>query len=93
MSCQWMSVTYCWDDLGSLIEVQDMTGKPTAISLLKMESSIRLYPSEASGVKALLLGGKEFIKQIEDSEINFAVIRRPKAVVLHTQISDLPEEV
>eukprot|EP00253_Pinus_taeda_P028052 PITA_28052 len=49
--------------------------------------------AEASGVKALLLGGKEFIKQIEDSEINFAVIRRPKAVVLHTQISDLPEEV
>eukprot|EP00253_Pinus_taeda_P022762 PITA_22762 len=49
--------------------------------------------AEASGVKALLLGGKEFIKQIEDSEINFAVIRRPKAVVLHTQILDLPEEV
>eukprot|EP00253_Pinus_taeda_P022420 PITA_22420 len=49
--------------------------------------------AEASGVKALLLGGKEFIKQIEDSEINFAVIRRPRAVVLHTQISDLPEEV
>eukprot|EP00253_Pinus_taeda_P008602 PITA_08602 len=49
--------------------------------------------TEASGVKALLLGGKEFIKQIEDSEINFAVIRRPRTVVLHTQISDLPEEV
>eukprot|EP00253_Pinus_taeda_P029901 PITA_29901 len=49
--------------------------------------------AEASGVKALLLGGKEFIKQIEGSEINFAVIRRPKAVVLHTQVSDLPEEV
>eukprot|EP00253_Pinus_taeda_P004110 PITA_04110 len=49
--------------------------------------------AEASGVKALLLGGKEFIKQIEDSEINFAVIRRPRAVVLHTQVSDLPEEV
>eukprot|EP00253_Pinus_taeda_P010700 PITA_10700 len=49
--------------------------------------------AEASGVKALLLGGKEFIKQIEDIEINFVVIRRPKAVVLHSQISDLPEEV
>eukprot|EP00253_Pinus_taeda_P026500 PITA_26500 len=49
--------------------------------------------AEASGVKALLLGGKEFIRQIVDSEINFAVIRRPKAVVLHTQVSDLPEEV
>eukprot|EP00253_Pinus_taeda_P007187 PITA_07187 len=49
--------------------------------------------ADASGVKALLLGGKEFIKQIEDSEINFVVIRRPRAVVLHTQVSDLPEEV
>eukprot|EP00253_Pinus_taeda_P022951 PITA_22951 len=49
--------------------------------------------TEASGAKALLLGGKEFIKQIEDSEINFVVIRRPRTVVLHTQISDLPEEV
>eukprot|EP00253_Pinus_taeda_P019259 PITA_19259 len=49
--------------------------------------------AKASGVKALLLGGKEFIKQIEESEINFAIIRRPKAVVLHTQILDFPEEV
>eukprot|EP00253_Pinus_taeda_P008970 PITA_08970 len=49
--------------------------------------------TETSGVKALLMGGKEFVKQIEDSKINFAVIRRPKAVVLHTQISDLPGEV
>eukprot|EP00253_Pinus_taeda_P017365 PITA_17365 len=49
--------------------------------------------AEASGVKTLLLGGKEFIKQIEDSEINFAVIRRPRTVVLHTQVSDLPEDV
>eukprot|EP00253_Pinus_taeda_P033805 PITA_33805 len=49
--------------------------------------------AEASGVKALLLGGKEFIKQIEDSEINFAIIKRPRAVVIHTQVSDFPEEV
>jgi len=49
--------------------------------------------AETSGVKALLMAGKEFIKQIEDSDVNFAVIRRPKAVILHTQISDLPEEI
>eukprot|EP00253_Pinus_taeda_P030039 PITA_30039 len=49
--------------------------------------------AETSGVKALLMGRKEFIKQIEDSEVNFAVIKRPKAVILHTQISDLPEEI
>jgi len=49
--------------------------------------------AEASGVKALLLGGKEFIKQMDDSEVNFAVIRRPRAVILQTQVSDLPEEI
>eukprot|EP00253_Pinus_taeda_P024451 PITA_24451 len=49
--------------------------------------------AEASGVKALLLGRKEFIKQIEDSEINSTVIRRPKAILLHTQVAGLPEEV
>eukprot|EP00253_Pinus_taeda_P030633 PITA_30633 len=49
--------------------------------------------AETSGVKALLMGGKEFVKQIEDYEINFAVIRRPKAGILHTQISYLPGEV
>eukprot|EP00253_Pinus_taeda_P016642 PITA_16642 len=49
--------------------------------------------AETSGVKGLLMGGKEFVKQLEDSEINFAFIRIPKAVVLHTQISDFPEEV
>jgi len=49
--------------------------------------------ADASGVKALLLGGKEFIKQMDDSEVNFAVIRRPRAVILQTQISDLPEEI
>eukprot|EP00253_Pinus_taeda_P035603 PITA_35603 len=49
--------------------------------------------AETSGVKALLMAGKEFIKQIEDSDVNFDVIRRPKAVILHTQISDLPEEI
>eukprot|EP00253_Pinus_taeda_P019835 PITA_19835 len=49
--------------------------------------------AETSGVKALLMAGKEFIKQIEDSNMNFVVIRRPKAVILHTHISDLPEEI
>eukprot|EP00253_Pinus_taeda_P020127 PITA_20127 len=53
----------------------------------------KITAGNSGAEKHLLLGGKEFIKQIEDSEINFAVIRRPKAVVLHTQISDLPGEV
>ena len=49
--------------------------------------------TEASGVKALLVGGKEFSKQIEDNDVNFAIVSRPKTVVLHTKITDLPEEI
>lgn len=58
-----------------------------------------LYPSkeeettETSGAKALLVGGKEFLKQIEDSEIKYVVVRRPRAVLLHTEIADLPKEI
>lgn len=48
---------------------------------------------ETSGVKALLVGGKEFLKQIKDSEINYVVVRRPKTMLLHTEISDFPEEI
>jgi len=49
--------------------------------------------TETSGVKSLLVGGKEFLKQIEDSEVNYYVVRRPKTILLHTKISDLPEKI
>eukprot|EP00253_Pinus_taeda_P030848 PITA_30848 len=82
-----------------LVDEQFHDGKTNCYKFVKDGIKHTLVPikeentAETSGVKALLMGGKEFVKQIEDSEINFAVIRRPKAVVLHTQISDFPEEV
>ena len=48
---------------------------------------------ENSGTKSLLLGGKEFLQQIGDDEIKFAIVRRPRAVLIHTEIIDLPEEI
>eukprot|EP00253_Pinus_taeda_P033522 PITA_33522 len=49
--------------------------------------------TEASGVKALLVGGKEFLKQIKISKIKYVVVRRLKTVLLHTQIADLPKGI
>ena len=49
--------------------------------------------TETSGVKVLLVGGKEFLKQIEDNEIKYFVVRQPKTMLLHTKITDLPEEI
>eukprot|EP00253_Pinus_taeda_P007847 PITA_07847 len=49
--------------------------------------------AESSGTKALLLGGKQFIKQIDETEVNFAVVRRVKPVLLSTERTKLPKEV
>jgi len=43
--------------------------------------------------KALLVGGKEFLKQIKDNEIKYVIVRRPKTVLLHNEIADFPEEI
>eukprot|EP00253_Pinus_taeda_P030161 PITA_30161 len=49
--------------------------------------------AESSGTKALLLGGKQFIKQIDETEINVAVVRRMKRVLLSLEKTELPKEV
>eukprot|EP00253_Pinus_taeda_P003108 PITA_03108 len=49
--------------------------------------------AESSGTKALLLGGKQFIKQIDETEVNFAVVKRMKPVLLSTERTELPKEV
>ena len=49
--------------------------------------------TETSGMRVLLMGGKQFLKQIEDSEVNYAIVRRAKTVLIHTEVSDLPAEI
>ena len=39
------------------------------------------------------MGGNEFLKRIENNKIKYVVVRRPKIVLLHTKITDLPEEI
>eukprot|EP00253_Pinus_taeda_P006760 PITA_06760 len=48
---------------------------------------------EPSGTKALLIGGKQFEKQVEDNEVNYAIVRRTKPMLLNTEKSELPKEI
>eukprot|EP00253_Pinus_taeda_P021342 PITA_21342 len=43
--------------------------------------------------KTLLLRGKEYLKQIEENEVNFVVICKPKVIMTSTKVSDLPIEI
>lgn len=40
--------------------------------------------AEATGKKVLLIGGKQFIKQIKENEVNYVVMRRTKTMLLNT---------
>ena len=42
--------------------------------------------STSHGPKALLLSGKEYLQQIEEGTLNFAVIWKPKAILTNTMI-------
>lgn len=48
---------------------------------------------KTSETKALLVSGKQFIRQVEDSKIRYAVVRKARTVLLHTKILDFPMEI
>eukprot|EP00253_Pinus_taeda_P007111 PITA_07111 len=48
---------------------------------------------EGNEPKALLMNRKQFLKQVENSEMNYAVVRKTRTVLLHTKITDLPVEI
>ena len=43
--------------------------------------------------KALLVSGKQFLKQVEDSEMGYAVVKKARTMLLHTEVSNLPIEI
>eukprot|EP00253_Pinus_taeda_P025856 PITA_25856 len=49
--------------------------------------------AETNETKALLVSGKQFLKQVENSEIGYAVVKKTRTVLLHTEITDLPMEI
>ena len=48
---------------------------------------------KTSETRALLVSGKQFIRQVEDNKIGFAVVRKSRTVLLHTEILDFPIEI
>ena len=48
--------------------------------------------ARTSEPRAFLISGKQFLKQVEDSEMGYAVVRREKTVLLHTKVLDLPPQ-
>lgn len=50
-------------------------------------------PGKNTDPKTLLLGGKEYLKQIEENEVNFVGICKPKVIMTSTKIFDLPIEI
>eukprot|EP00253_Pinus_taeda_P019292 PITA_19292 len=49
--------------------------------------------AEVKETKALLMRGKQFLKQVENSEMNYAVVRKTRTVLLHTEITYFPIEI
>eukprot|EP00253_Pinus_taeda_P009358 PITA_09358 len=49
--------------------------------------------AEPSDTKTLLIGGKQFVKQIEENEVNYAIVRRARPVLLNTEKAELPIEI
>eukprot|EP00253_Pinus_taeda_P006251 PITA_06251 len=49
--------------------------------------------AEVNETKALLMSGKQFLKQVENSEISYAIVKKTRTVLLHTEITDLPIEI
>eukprot|EP00253_Pinus_taeda_P008365 PITA_08365 len=56
-----------------------------------------LQEQDASGKKidpkTLLLGGKEYLKHIEENEVNFSVICNPKVIMTSTKVYNLPIQI
>eukprot|EP00253_Pinus_taeda_P031584 PITA_31584 len=49
--------------------------------------------TEVNETKALLMSGKQFLKQAENSEISYVVVKKTRTVLLHTEITELPIEI
>ena len=43
--------------------------------------------------KALLLGGKEFLRKMVKEEVSYAIVCKPRSKSVDTIISDLPKEI
>ena len=58
-----------------------------------------LHPLQEGGTagqsapKVLMLSRKEYLQQIEENELSYAVVCKPRVVTMKTNVTGLPEEV
>ena len=58
-----------------------------------------LHPLQEGGTtgqltpKVLMLSGKEYLQQIEEEGLNYAMVCKPRAVTRKTNVTDLPKEI
>eukprot|EP00253_Pinus_taeda_P002625 PITA_02625 len=73
-------------------------GLPNCNKFVKDGIKHTLVPIKEKGTagtsepRAPLIGGKQFLKQVEDNKMGY-VVNRAKIVLLHTEASDLPPEI
>ena len=41
----------------------------------------------------MILLGKEYLQQIEEDELSYAMVCKPRVVTMKTNVTDLPEEI
>ena len=49
--------------------------------------------AEQTSPKILLVKEKEFLEQLQEEEVSFAIVGKPKTVITNTRIDELPFEV
>eukprot|EP00253_Pinus_taeda_P013749 PITA_13749 len=68
---------------------KDKDGIKHTLVLIKEEEGA----ADTGETRALLVSGEQFLKQVEDSEIGYSVVKKARTVLLHTEITDLPMEI
>ena len=49
--------------------------------------------AEQTRPKILLVKEKEFLEQLQEEEVSFAIVGKPKTIITNTRIDELPVEV
>eukprot|EP00253_Pinus_taeda_P011190 PITA_11190 len=74
-------------------------GKKNTYKLSKDGVNHTLLPMEEEDTskkpdpKTLLLSGKEYLQQMEEDEVTFALVCKPKVIITSTKVFDLPIEI
>ena len=90
---------FFWVDLGNLIRRQIHDGRNNIYTFEKDEKKHTLIPlkdedaTEEVSLKVPIVTGKEFLHQIRNKEVRFALVGKPRIVPTSTKLTDLLIEI